>query len=64
MLSEIQLNDQVRITASREEGLVIGVATYLNAEPQALVRYCAGDRRAVERWWGFSALVVLTLPLA
>jgi hypothetical protein len=51
-----ELGASVRISVSGETGVVIGLATYLDQSPQALVRYCAADGRAVESWWNFSAL--------
>lgn len=55
----IALGQPVLIDCSNEEGKVIARAEYLNAEPQALIRYKAGDGRAVESWWSYSALVRL-----
>ena len=51
-----KLNQSVRIAVSGETGVVIGVATYTNAEPSMLVRYRCADGRAVESWWTQSAL--------
>jgi hypothetical protein len=53
---KFQLNDEVVIAASGEEGVVIGRAEYSYAEPSFLVRYKAGDGRAVEAWWTETAL--------
>jgi hypothetical protein len=58
----IQIDDTVAITCSGEVGIVIGVAVYPSAEAQALVRYMAGDGRAVEQWWNLSALTPLATP--
>lgn len=44
------------VDASGETGLVIGRAEFDNAENSYLLRYKAGDGRAVESWWGESAL--------
>lgn len=46
----------IRIECSGEEGEVIGRAEYASGEDQYLVRYKAGDGRAVESWWAESAL--------
>ena len=54
---DFKLGDTVEITASGEQGLVVGRAHYLNADPNYLVRYKAGDGRAVESWWAEDALV-------
>lgn len=51
-----QIGQSVRIAVSGEVGLIIGIAEYAESAPDALVRYCAGDGRAVETWWKFSAL--------
>ena len=56
MRPSFKLNQNVKIMASGEEGVVIGVATYTYAEPSMLVRYQANDGRAVESWWTQSAL--------
>lgn len=53
---KFKLNDRVVLNESGESGAVIGRAEYLNAERSYLVRYCAGDGRQVEQWWGESAL--------
>jgi hypothetical protein len=50
------IGDEVRLIVSGERGTVIGIAEYAESNPDALVRYCAGDGRAVEAWWKFSAL--------
>lgn len=52
-----ELNQQVTIAASGESGTVIGRAEYTNIEPQYQLRYKCADGRAVEQWWGESALV-------
>lgn len=41
---------------SGEAGEVIGRAEYAHTERNYLLRYVAGDGRAVESWWGESAL--------
>lgn len=51
------LGYQVRISVSGEVGEVIGMAGYIAAENVYLVRYKSADGRAVEAWWGESALV-------
>ncbi len=51
------LGTPVAISVSGETGEVVGVAYYANSfEPQYLVRYKAGDGRAVEAWWTENAL--------
>ncbi len=51
-----ELGAMVKISASGEEGEVIGRAEYATAENSYFVRYKAGDGRAVEAWWNESAL--------
>lgn len=53
---EFSLSDPVRIVASDETGEVIARAEYLTAENGYLIRYKSADGRAVESWWGESAL--------
>lgn len=50
------LNQVVKITESGEFGTVIGRAEYTAQENQYLLRYKSADGRAVENWWGQSAL--------
>lgn len=50
------LNDNVAIIESGEIGLVVGRAEYTYADNSYLIRYCAGDGRAVEAWWTEDAL--------
>ena len=50
------LGQQVQIKVSNEQGEVIVRAEYLNSENAYLLRYKSGDGRAVEAWWGESAL--------
>lgn len=53
---KFQLNQIVAIVASAESGTVIARAEYTSSENSYLIRYEAGDGRAVEQWWGESAL--------
>jgi hypothetical protein len=53
---QFALGQSVSIAASGEQGEVVGRAEYDTSENQYYLRYCAGDGRAVERWWGESAL--------
>ena len=46
----------VKIQDSDETGTVIGRAEYSASENTYLIRYRAADGRAVEVWWGESAL--------
>ncbi|WP_167361719.1 hypothetical protein [Burkholderia pseudomultivorans] len=50
------VGSDVSIEASGESGEVIGRAEYAAAENTYLVRYRCADGRAVENWWGESAL--------
>lgn len=56
MAFKFELKQKVSISASGETGEVIGRAEYSNAEDGYLVRYKAGDGRAVESWWTEQAL--------
>lgn len=51
-----ELNDQIKIKASKETGIITGRAEYTNAEPSYRIFYCAGDGRAVEGWWSESQI--------
>jgi hypothetical protein len=53
------LGKTVVIKVSLERGQVIGVASFLESQPDALVRYRANDGRAVEAWWKLSAFDVV-----
>ena len=53
---KFMLGEQATITASGEGGEIIGRAQYKAAENSYLLRYRAGDGRAVEAWWCESAL--------
>jgi hypothetical protein len=50
------LSAEVRIATSDEAGEIIGRAEYTTSEPSYLLRYKSTDGRAVESWWGESAL--------
>lgn len=50
------LGHKVLIAVSGESGDVIGRAEYTTSEVSYLVRYRAGDGRAVEAWWQEDAL--------
>lgn len=52
------LTQKVKISASGESGEVIARAEYATSENSYLIRYKAGDGRAVDAWWGESALEV------
>lgn len=53
---KFQLNQQVVISASGENGEVIGRADYSHAENSYYLRYKAADGKATECWWTESAL--------
>ena len=46
----------MKITVSGEHGNIIARAEYVDTTPQYLLRYKCGDGRAVESWWGESAI--------
>lgn len=50
------LGDKVRLSLSAEPGQIIGRAEYMNSMNSYLVRYLAGDGRAVESWWQEDAI--------
>lgn len=54
---KFELGEEVEIECSGEVGHVIARAEYLADEDRYLVRYKAGDGRAVESWWAARALV-------
>lgn len=55
---KFELNQRVTILESGEQGLIIGRAQYANGSEDAyLIRYKAGDGRAVEAWWSVGALI-------
>jgi len=53
---KFNIGDAVTITESAEAGGVIGRAEYGHSDDCYLVRYKAGDGRAVEDWWTETAL--------
>jgi hypothetical protein len=53
---KFNLNDNATINASGESGQIIGRAEYVSVENQYHIRYKAADGRAVEAWWGESAI--------
>ena len=53
---KFELNALVAIMVSGECGIVIGRAEYSTGCNQYLIRYAAADGRAVEQWWGESAI--------
>ncbi len=55
---EFELGVNVEIIASKEYGETVARAQYSTGENQYLLRYKAGDGRAVEAWWGESAIVI------
>lgn len=56
MKFQFEMNTTVEIIISGERGQVICRAEYMTAENVYLLRYRAGDGRAVESWWNESAL--------
>lgn len=53
---KFELGQSVTIAASGEKGEIIARAEYATAEPSYYLRYRSADGRAVESWWGESAL--------
>lgn len=53
---QFKLNDRVVIANGAEIGVVVGRSEHINAANNYLVRYVAGDGRAVEQWWAEDAL--------
>lgn len=54
---KFDLTETVKIKCSEEIGEVIGRAEHTGSENQYQLRYMAAHGRAVEQWWGESALV-------
>ena len=54
-----ELEQPVAIRASGEQGEVIGRCERVGGEDQYLVRYADASGRAVENWWGVSALAAV-----
>lgn len=52
---KFELGGRAMLKESGEQGDVTARAEYAHSEPQYLLRYCAGDGRQVEAWWGESA---------
>jgi len=57
MTFKFNLGDAAKIAASDETGEVVARAEYASSENSYLLRYKSADGRAVESWWGESALV-------
>ena len=53
---KFNLGDNVQLSHSTENGVVIGRAEYSEQTPQYLVRYQAADGRQVENWWNEAAI--------
>lgn len=53
---EYQLNQEVQLTLSAEQGVVIGRAEYSTGTKAYLVRYVAADGRQAEAWWDEAAI--------
>ena len=51
------LSESVCIIGGAETGEIVGRAEYTNSCNKYLVRYVAGDGRAVEAWWDEDALL-------
>jgi len=57
MIFKYELDTNVMIFVSGEQGLVVGRAEYTTGGNMYLIRYKAADGRAVESWWAESALI-------
>ena len=51
-----ELKQVVTISESGETGTIVGRAEYITSENQYFIRYKSADGRAVEAWWGESAI--------
>ena len=60
---KFELGDHVRIHSGAENGGIIGRAEYVNTCNNYLVRYVAGDGRAIESWWAEDALELVAANL-
>ncbi|MFM0243824.1 hypothetical protein [Paraburkholderia sediminicola] len=56
MAFKFNLGDAAKIVASDEAGEVVARAEYASNENSYLLRYKSADGRAVESWWGESAV--------
>lgn len=56
---KFELMQNLAVSCSEEQGTVIGRAEYSQNENSYLLRYKAADGRAVESWWGESALTAV-----
>lgn len=50
------LDQEVELTLSGEQGIVIGRAEYTSGENAYWIRYVSADGRQVESWWNESAV--------
>lgn len=50
------LNQEVELTLSGEQGIVIGRAEYVVGERQYLLRYVSADGVQRESWWNETAV--------
>jgi hypothetical protein len=55
------MGELLNIDTSVEFGHVVARAEYAHGEDMYLLRYRAADGRAVEQWWGESALSTASL---
>lgn len=53
---KLNMGDEATIAASGESGEVLARSEYVSSENAYLIRYKSADGRAVEAWWGESAL--------
>ncbi len=54
---KFELAQRASIVESGENGEIVGRAEYKKAPNSYLLRYKAGDGRAVESWWAEDAIV-------
>jgi len=56
MIFKFNMGEVVQIVCSGEVGQIVARAEYVSGNRQYLLRYKAGDGRAVEAWWDQEAV--------
>ena len=53
---KFELKQVVRLVDSRDAGVVVGRAEYVNANPGYLIRFVGADGRQRKEWWDESEI--------
>lgn len=56
---EYNLNDNVKIKRSNEQGVVVGIVFYSRSDPMYWVEYVASDGRATSNWFYGTELTIV-----